>query len=220
MKYYVEIINSLNAGSVDNVHIYSMFEAQDTVENMAKVLYPVYHDQIKQLLQSSFTLKDGRAFKVFLGGDYHFLDDNMGHQGSGTKPLWCATYPTVEFRTVQDYIENYNENLADCLGGKDLHQCGKHHYGVVGRMIFPLENLDQVVPASLHILFGVVLLLYNLLLNYCKEIDNEGDNITQQQIQKDLVNQELAIASLELEKDERLMHEHGKNVVTMINFQS
>ena len=131
---------------------------------------------------------------MFLGGDYHFLDDNIGHQGSS------ATYPSsldkvmliqnhsgaphtpqtcpVELRTVQDYIENYNENLADCLGGKDLHQCGKHHYSVVGRMIFPLENLHQVVPASLHILLGVVLLLYNLLLNYCKEIDNEGDNIT------------------------------------------
>ena len=60
MKHYVEIINSLNAGSMDNVHIYSMFEAQDTVENM-KVWYPVYHYQIKQLQQSSFTLKDGRA---------------------------------------------------------------------------------------------------------------------------------------------------------------
>ena len=88
MKYYVEIINSLNAGSVDNVHVYSMFEAQDTVENMMKVWYPVYHDQIKQLQQSSFTLKDGRAVEMFLGGDYHFLDDNMGHQGSS------ATYPS------------------------------------------------------------------------------------------------------------------------------
>ena len=87
-------------------------------------------------------------------------------------------------------------------------------------MIFPLENLDQVIPASLHILLGVVLLLYNLLLNYCKEIDNEGDNITQQQIQKDLVNQEWEITSLKLEKNEQLMHEHGKNVITMINFQS
>ena len=69
MKYYVEIFNSLNAGYMDDVHIYSMFEAQDTVENMMKVWYPVYHDQIKQLQQSSFTLKDGRAVKVFLGGD-------------------------------------------------------------------------------------------------------------------------------------------------------
>ena len=47
MKYYVEIVNSLNSGSVDNVHIYSMFEAQDSVENMMKVWFPVYYDQVK-----------------------------------------------------------------------------------------------------------------------------------------------------------------------------
>ena len=29
MKYHVEVVNSLKAGSVDNVHIYCMFEATD-----------------------------------------------------------------------------------------------------------------------------------------------------------------------------------------------
>ena len=37
MKFHVEVINSKKAGSVDNVHIYCMFEAQDSVENMHKV---------------------------------------------------------------------------------------------------------------------------------------------------------------------------------------
>ena len=37
MKYHLEIVNSLKAGSVDNVHIYCMFEATDSVENMQKV---------------------------------------------------------------------------------------------------------------------------------------------------------------------------------------
>ena len=40
MKYHLEIVNSLKAGSVDNVHIYCMFEATDSAENMRKVWLP------------------------------------------------------------------------------------------------------------------------------------------------------------------------------------
>ena len=86
MKYHLEIVNSLKAGSVDNVHIYCMFEATDLVENMRKVWLP-YHDQIKKMYQEDFLIF-GKGVQIFLGGDYHFLDDNLGHQGSS------ATYPS------------------------------------------------------------------------------------------------------------------------------
>ena len=60
---------------------------------------------------------------------------------------------------------------------------GKYHNSVVGPMIFPLNSLDQVIPATLHILLGVVLLLYNLLLEECKRIDVEvgGDEMIEEQ---------------------------------------
>ena len=46
MKYHLEIINSRKSGSVDNVHIYCVFDAQDSVENMKKVWLPS-HSQVK-----------------------------------------------------------------------------------------------------------------------------------------------------------------------------
>ena len=66
---------------------------------------------------------------MFLGGDYHFLDDNMGHQGSSASfpsamdktslghlqnhsglPQTPQSCP-VQQRTVDDYVEQYNTNL-------------------------------------------------------------------------------------------------------------
>ena len=34
VKMHVEIINSIRCGSVDNIHLYCMFEGADTLENM------------------------------------------------------------------------------------------------------------------------------------------------------------------------------------------
>ena len=79
MKFHLEVVNSLKAGSVDNVHIYCMFEATDSVENMWKVWFP-YHPKVKKM-EGGFRIL-GREVMIFLGGDYHFLDDLMGHQGS------------------------------------------------------------------------------------------------------------------------------------------
>ena len=143
MKYFAELVNSRNAGSVDNVHIYAIFEAQDSTENMMKVWFTSYHQQVKEILDSNFRMKDGRSVKVFLGGDYHFLDDNLGHQGSSATypsafdkvilghlqhhPLSLHTPDTcnVETHSITDYYENYNENLSDNRNGEDMHLNGK-----------------------------------------------------------------------------------------------
>ena len=88
----------LKAGSVDNVHIYCMFEAADSVENMMMVWYP-YRDQIKEM-KDDFTFKD---VQIFLGGDYHLLDDNMTHQGLS------ASYPSSLDKVVLPVrITQYN----------------------------------------------------------------------------------------------------------------
>ena len=39
-------------------------------------------------------------------------------------------------------------------------------------MIFPLKSVEHLVPASLHINLGIVLVLYNLLLAKCKYLDS------------------------------------------------
>ena len=99
MKYHLEIVNSLKAGSVDNAHIYCMFEATDSVENMRKVWLP-HHDQIKKMYQEDFSIF-GEGVQIFLGGDYHFLDDNLGHQGSS------ATYPSSNDKVLLNHLQNH-----------------------------------------------------------------------------------------------------------------
>ena len=79
MKFHLEIVNSSMSASVDNVHIFCMFEAADTVENMWKV-FAVFQKQISTIQDPSVTLGDCPV-RLFLGGDFHFLDDCLGHQG-------------------------------------------------------------------------------------------------------------------------------------------
>ena len=93
---------------------------------------------------------------------------------------------------------------------------GKDHFSVVGPMIFPLKDINQVVPATLHILLGIVLLLYNLLLKECKNIDEaEGRERLKEGATK--LSEQWELASLELHTAEKELKEHGENVVVMIN---
>ena len=97
---------------------------------------------------------------------------------------------------LTDYGECYNENLADDWNGGNLNANGKYHCSVVGPMIFPLKDLSPVVPATLHIMLGIVLLLYNLLVDDCKKLDRlEGE----EQVREKLIelSEEWELASLE-----------------------
>ena len=82
----------------------------------------------------------------------------------------CPDICKVEPRSIKDYGECYNEYLADDRNGGNLNDNGKYHCSIVGPMIFPLRDLSQVVPATLHIMLGIVLLLYNLLVDDCKKL--------------------------------------------------
>ena len=179
-----------------------------------------------------FTLRE-KVVILFLGGDYHFLDDNMGHQGSS------ASYPSstdvllkhlqdhsesshtpescpTELRSIQQYYENYNENLADYRDGNNLRVNGKYHYSVVGPMIFPLKSIEHLVPSSLHI--NLVLVLYNLLLDKCKYLDSieaqVDDTIAKE---KDNLEQEWEVTSLVHADALKKLQEHGQNVIIIIN---
>ena len=77
MKFHFGCINILKAGSVDNVHTFCMFEATDSLENKWKVFMP-YYDQTRHL-QEPATNVLGKELEIFLGGDYHFLGDFLGH---------------------------------------------------------------------------------------------------------------------------------------------
>ena len=82
-------------------------------------------------------------------------------------------------------------------------------------MIFLLQSLPQVVPASLHINLGVTLLLYNELLKECRKLDEEdGVTLTKEQ---DAIYNEWEFASIKLNMIETEMQVLAQNVITMIN---
>ena len=66
-------------------------------------------------------------------------------------------------------------------------------------------------------MLGVVLLLYNLLLKECQNIDDEDGNLQRQEEGKAALNQEWELASSELKKVEEHLREQGAQIVGMIN---
>ena len=51
----MEAVNSINSGSVDNVHLYTMFEGADTLENMWKVM-GIFREQIVAIQKDDFSI--------------------------------------------------------------------------------------------------------------------------------------------------------------------
>ena len=76
-----EIVAPDIVSSACNAHIFDMFEALDSRQNMLKVLEPL-EDQIKNMQHKDFTFHGGFKVKVFLNGDFKMLDFIMGHQAS------------------------------------------------------------------------------------------------------------------------------------------
>ena len=187
MKFHFEVINCSNARFVYNVHILALYKGSDSHSNMALVL-PKFFEAIERLQSEEFSLIRHKV-KVFLGGDYHFLDDCLGHQGSAATCPSSKDLVTLEHlrnhsgtahtpedclipeRTIEDLEASYNENLVDDRAG-GLHKRGKFHESIISRPLFPIKSLSHVVPPVLHIKLGIVLKLYQILLSKTQEKDN------------------------------------------------
>ncbi|XP_065684863.1 uncharacterized protein LOC136097000 [Hydra vulgaris] len=65
----------------------------------------------------------------------------------------------------------YDVHLFCMYQGSNLRALGKFHNSIIAPLIFPIITLDNVVPPVLHIMLGVVLKLYKLLLKECKTLD-------------------------------------------------
>ena len=76
-----------------------MFEATDSIDNMWKVWLP-FREEIKGMQKDGFQI-NGKEVKIFLGGDYHYLDDNSGHQGSS------ATLPSSMDYTTLSHLQKH-----------------------------------------------------------------------------------------------------------------
>ena len=212
MKFHVEIINDVQSGSRDAVHPYCMFESLDSVDNMWKI-FEYYRKVLIDIQKSDFTLDNGMKVKAFLGGNYHFLSDTLGHQGqasafpspldlvernhlknhSGTPHSRKYWGNNITMRTIEDYKMNYCENICDNRLNENLRKHGKDHNSVINDMLFPISTLENVVPAILHIYLGITLNIFNLLEDVCQKIDID-EEVRESEIEKN------ALFKKELEK--------------------
>ena len=180
--------------------MFSLYEGSDCSTNLYKVLQS-YREAFRKLQSDQF-LMCGRKVRIFLAGDYHFLDDCLGHQGSSStypcgKELVDSSYLRnhsgkshtpenyqIELRTMQSIKNNFNENLAQGGTKIDMRKTGKEHESVVRRSVLPLKSLDSVVPPVLHLTLGIVLKLYKVLVSELHGLDEKETKTTRTKDQK------------------------------------
>ena len=85
-------------------------------------------------------------------------------------------------------------------------------------MLFPFKDLRYVVPPILHILLGITLLLYNLLLEKCRSIDEEEFPDDLQEKENSNLELELEQKSLELSEKSQQMEILGESMTEMENW--
>ncbi|XP_065678677.1 uncharacterized protein LOC124819115 [Hydra vulgaris] len=193
-------------------------------------------NDIKRIQSSDFKLK-GKIVRLFLGGDFHFIDDVLGHQGS------AASFPSstdlvklnslrnhasmphtpancnILRRTIQSLESAYNENLCENRQDGNLRTLGKFHNSIIAPVIFPIITLDNVVPPVLHIMLGVVLKLYKLLLKECETLDCQA--VSSLSHNENVRTNELwAAKSVECSKTAEALRLLGNQFVDVANLQA
>ena len=163
----------------------------------------------------------------------HFQDDCLGKQGSS------ATFPSArdmvelshlqnhpvgphtpqscptELRTIESYENFYNENVCETRREGDLNATGKYHGSVVRRPIFPLLNLDNLIPPVLHITLGIVLKLFNMLESATKNLDAPTKKVPA----KIKYEKELSEALKKLTQVDQKVREQGSSFIDYFNFR-
>ena len=77
INFNFKVINCSSVGSLYSVHIFTMYEGLSSHSNMALIL-PKFYEAIEKLQSGEFSFH-GHNIKVFLGVDYDFLNDCLGH---------------------------------------------------------------------------------------------------------------------------------------------
>ena len=215
-KFHFSIGASGVTTSAYDVKIFAIYEAADSRDNMRKILHPFYNT-IKDMQHPDFRLQ-GRKIKFFLNGDFKNLDLLLGHQGSGARypslkdevervhlrehgdvPHTPETCPLV-LRTVDEIREHHVVNVVDDrmnVSDQAMALRGKLHKSIVSSLVFPISSLGNVVPPVLHITLGIVLKMFNMLVEHVKsqhsasnEPRNDENNKKWQEKSEELLGRE------------------------------
>ena len=228
-KFHFEIVAPGIVSSAYNVHIFAMYEALDSRQNMLKVLEP-FEDPIKNMQHKDLTLPGGFKVKVFLNGHFKMLDLVMVHQTSATYPsikdlvtlnhlkthggtLHTPESCKVELREISDYMENFIANVVDDRVGT-VNRKGKHHSSIIGTPLISITSLSNIVPPVLHITLGIVLKLFEVILSEVRKLDCNRITEVQKEIEK-----EWEAGSNELKEKENAMYKLCDKLLDLMNFK-
>ena len=85
-------------------------------------------------------------------------------------PETCQVY----LRTIEKIDEHHVANVADDRvesSGGEMAARGKFHKSTISSPVFPIASLGNGVPLVLHIFLGIVLKLFEKLLDHVKSQD-------------------------------------------------
>ena len=235
MKFVVAVVNDVKHGSVDNNHIFCLYQASDNLENLWKVFSP-YINQVKTMQSPDFRI-DEKIVKIFLGGDYHFLDAMLGHGGSSSSYPSSADFVELQhlrqhgsakhsiedcgiaLRTVEWYQTYFRGNYLDLRREGALNENAKFHYSVIDKMLFPIKDLDNVVPAVLHIYLGITLRLFNLVEVELMKLDGVCKTVEKANRRTELATQ-LRQKEEEIDELESMLRENSEKIIELENVMS
>ena len=202
-KLVFEIANVSTPNSTHNTELISLFEGTDSYENLMQYFGPL-RDQFHGLQSVSSETGDPVVLRKFLFGDYHWICDQMGHQGASSSfpCVYClVSHNSLKARTGaprtpmikvdHEYMPNPDcvfprrtkdmficdllENQSDTRNGGNTVKNGKYHNSIVREPLFLVDPM-HIAPIPLHISLGLGHRFFLLLENQCKAIDmSNGD---------------------------------------------
>ena len=196
-KFHFSIDATGVTTSAYDVKIFAIYEAVDSRDNMRKVLHHFYNT-IKDMQHRNFC-SQGHKINFFLNGDFKNFELLLRHQGAGARypslkdevgrvhlrehgvvPHTPETCPLV-LRTVDEIKEHHVANVVDDrMDGSDWAMAlrGKLHKSIVSSPVFPISSLGNVAPPVLHITLGIVLKMFNMLIEHVKSQDSASNEPT------------------------------------------
>ena len=199
-KLVAQFVNQKNGCSADATNVVGMFYATDTYSNLSDV-FSIYTTQLAELIRLKSITVNGvpKKLRVFLYGDYEFLCKYLGHMGpaSSYPCLWCNVTlaelkdknggiphcPRLKAqgweknanwaknRSCDQYIQDYADMSSE-LANSTRSITGHMFHSIARQPLFPMcEDIDHIVPPSLHILLGLVPRYFNLVELECRKLD-------------------------------------------------
>uniref|UniRef100_A0A8R1HM81 Zinc finger PHD-type domain-containing protein n=1 Tax=Caenorhabditis japonica TaxID=281687 RepID=A0A8R1HM81_CAEJA len=177
-KLAVSIANVETPNSAHHLVPLGIFNDDENAENLTKYLGPII-DELNAMSEVEIELANGSSkipIVQFLGGDMKFQYEVLGHEGGGS--LRSCSYC---YKQGKSLIEEYERGVgcvkrSEASYEQDAHSESKKNRNNVkpnSTFLFKRVTLDRVVPASLHIMMGVV---QKYGICYCLNSTRQTDN--------------------------------------------